>query len=267
MSKIKARESKLLELLQSYRRLEISQVSKWLNISDTTARRMCSRLEEDKKVIRVHGGVQLTEQYLTEYSYKKKETRFLDEKVAIGKYCASMVSSGERIFCDSGTTVHQFVLALINRIKNDSLKDIVILSNSLVNFDPIANYCKVILIGGEVRLSRLDVCGSVAEEVLRKFHISKAFLGADAIHSEKGFMTTDERTAGMNELILADADVNYVLSDSSKFNKASFISYAEPHSIHQVVTDWNISTDTKNIFTGKAFNLKVLEEESVKNHS
>ncbi len=264
MSKIKERESKLIELLQSYRRLDISKVSEWLEVSETTARRMCTRLEESKKVIRVHGGVQLTEQYLSEYSYKTKEMSYLDEKVAIGKYCASLISSGERLFCDSGTTVHQFVLALINRIKNEEIKDIVILSNSLVNFDPIANYCKVILIGGEVRLSRLDVCGSIAEEVLRKFHISKAFLGVDAIHAEKGFMTTDERTAGMNELILSDADVSYVLSDSSKFNKASFISYAEPQIINQVVTDWNIPVETQELFTAKNFSLKIVDKHVMK---
>ena len=86
----------------------------------------------------------------------------------------------------------------------------------------------MILLGGEVRLSRLDVCGSVAEEVLKKFHITKAFLGADTISMKKGFMTTDERTAQMNEIVIADADTSYVLVDSSKFDKSSFMSYTEP---------------------------------------
>ena len=260
MSKVAKREQKLLELLQTYRRLDIKKVSEWLDISETTARRMCSRLEDNQKVIRVHGGVQLPEKYLNDYSYHNKELKHLHEKVAIGNYCASLIESGERIFCDSGTTVHQIVLALINRIKNNEVHDIVILSNSLANFDPIANYCKVILIGGEVRLSRLDVCGSIAEEVLKKFHISKAFLGADAIHSTKGFMTTDERTAGMNEIVLADADTSYIMADSSKFGKSSFVSYAGPENISEVVTDWNMSDDTKTLYKQKGYTIKIVEK-------
>ena len=86
MSKIERREQKLLELLQTYRRLDIKQVADWLEISETTARRMCTKLETGQKVIRVHGGVQLSEQYLSDYSYQKKELRFLHEKVAIGNY-------------------------------------------------------------------------------------------------------------------------------------------------------------------------------------
>ncbi len=259
MSKIQLREQKLMELLQNYRKLDIKQVAQWLKVSDTTARRMCSKLEESQKVIRLHGGVQLSEQYLNDYSYHNKEMRFLHEKVAIGKYCASLIESGERIFCDSGTTVHQFVLSLINRIKKKEIQDVVILSNSLANFDPIANYCKVILLGGEVRLSRLDVCGSISEDVLKKFHITKAMLGADAVNSRKGFMTTDERTGRMNEIVLADADSSYVLCDSSKFEKSSFISYAAPELITQVVTDWNITDQVKLLYSQIGFNLKILE--------
>jgi len=256
MSKIETRENKLLELLQTYRRLEIKQVSDWLEISDTTARRMCTRLEQSNKVIRVHGGVQLS----SNYSYINKEMEYLQEKVAIGNYCASMIKSGERIFCDSGTTVHQFVLALINRVKNNEIRDVVILSNSLTNFDPIAKYCKVILIGGEVRIDRMDVCGSIAEEILKKFHISRAFLGADAIHVDKGLMTTDERTAGMNKIILNDADAVCVLADSSKFNQNSFLSYADASDDFDIVTDWNISNETQSDFEQKGYKISVVNQ-------
>ena len=151
-------------------------------------------------------------------------------------------------------------MSLINRIKNENISDIVILSNSLTNFNPIANYCKVILLGGEVRLSRLDVCGSVAEEVLKKFHITKAFLGADAININKGFMTTDERTARMNEIVLTDADTSYVLTDSSKFDKASFISYAKPDVISEVVTDWNLQHEIKQKFRQIGYAIKEVEQ-------
>lgn len=262
LTKTQRREQELLELLRNYRRLELKQVADWLKISETTARRMCSRLEQSQDVIRLHGAVQLSEQYQNEYSYHNKEMDFIHEKVAIGKYCAAQIQSGDRIFCDSGTTIHQFVLSLVNRIKNKEIQDVVVLTNSLANFEPIANYCKVILLGGEVRLHRMDVCGSISEDVLRKFHVTKALLGVDAINSKKGFMTTDEKTAQMDEIVLADAETSYVLSDSSKFDKASFISYAKAHTITQVVTDWSISEEMRLRYEHMGFNIRVLGESS-----
>ncbi len=260
MSKIEKRQEKLLDLLQTYKRLEISQVSKWLDISETTARRMCSRLEEDQKVIRVHGGVQLTVQFLNEFSYQSKELNQLHEKVSIGNYGASLISSGDRIYCDSGTTIHQFALALINRIKKQELQDIVVLTNSLANFDPLAEYCKVILVGGEVRLPRLDVCGSISEEIISKFHITKAFLGVDGIHVQKGYMTTDERTSTLNKIIVADADESFILCDSTKFGRTSFISYALPQEVKGIITDWKLPTQSAEIFKQAGFSLVITDE-------
>ncbi len=260
MTKVEKREQQIFDLLQNFQRLDIKQVAQWLNISETTARRMCTKLEEDRKVIRVHGGVQLTNEHQQSYSFELRETKALYEKVAIGKYCASLMESGDRIFCDSGTTIHQFVLSLVNRIKKKELFDIVLLTNSLANFNPIANFCKVILLGGEVRLPRMDVCGTIAESTLRKFHITKAILGADAIDKEKGFMTTDERTAQINEIVINDAEKSYVLSDASKFDKSSFISYAHCRQITEVVTDWNIAKIVAGSYIEAGFEIKILEQ-------
>lgn len=73
-------------------------------------------------------------------------------------------------------------------------------------------------------------------------------------------MTTDERTAGMNEIVLADADTSIVLADSSKFDKASFVSYANPEIVYEVITDWNLSDETKNSYELKGYNIKIIEK-------
>lgn len=260
MSKIEKREQRFLDLLQNYRRLDISQAAQYLHISETTARRMASKLEEAKKVVRTHGGVQLSEQYSSEYSYKSRELRNHEEKAAIANYCASLIQPGDRIFCDSGTTIHRFVLSIVQRIQNENLQDVVVLSNSLANFDPIANFCKVILLGGEIRLSRMDVCGSITEDTIRKFHITKAFVGGDAIHSRMGVMTTDERTAWINKIVLSDAEQTYILADSSKFEKTSFISYADQNNITEIVTDWNLPKNIELLFTQMGYRIRVLNK-------
>lgn len=259
MSKIEQRDQQFLDLLQNYRRLDIKEVADWLSISEATARRMCSKLEKQNKVVRVLGGVQLPNISPNNYSFQNRASKFLLEKIAIGQYCASIIESGERIFCDSGTTVHQFVLSLSSRIQKGELQDIVLLTNSISNFNPIAENCKVILLGGEVRLSRMDMCGSISESTLSKFHITKAFLGADAINIEKGFMTTDERTAKMNEIVITDVEKAYVLVDSKKFNKKSFVSFAKQSDSIEIVTDWNMKEDIRKTYQDAGFKVRVLD--------
>jgi DeoR family fructose operon transcriptional repressor len=105
----------------------------------------------------------------------------------------------------------------------------------------LARWCKVLLVGGEVRTERRDLCGPLAEETLRRFRITRAFLGADAVHLQGGFMTTDESTARLNELVLRGAGGACVLADAEKFSRDSFVSYARLRDIELVLTDASIS--------------------------
>jgi DeoR/GlpR family transcriptional regulator of sugar metabolism len=119
----------------------------------------------------------------------------------------------------------------------------VVLTNSLALVEALARWCKVILVGGEVRVERRDVWGPITEETLRQFHVSKAFLGADAVHISSGFMTTDESTAKMNEIILGNTSHAFVLADAEKFNRDSFIRYAALSEVETIFTDPGVPPD------------------------
>ena len=126
-----------------------------------------------------------------------------------------------------------------------------VLTNSLALVEALARWCKVILVGGEVRVERRDVWGPITEETLRQFHVSKAFLGADAVHISSGFMTTDESTAKMNEIILRNATHAFVLADAEKFNRDSFIRYAALSEVETIFTDPGVAPDVLAEFPGR----------------
>jgi DeoR family transcriptional regulator, fructose operon transcriptional repressor len=241
MTKSQTRQVKLLEMLQLNKRLDVKTVADSLSISEATVRRLFSTLEKDGKVLRIHGGVQIAPEMGYDYSYRVSALHRSKEKSAIGNYAARIVSNNDRIFLDSGTTVLKLAEALSMRIQTGKLKNLVVLTNSLTHIETIARWCKVILIGGEIRVERRDVCGSIAEKVLAMFHVKKAFFGADAISARGGFMTTDERTSQMNEIVIDHADESYVLADSEKFNKSSFITYANFDEISRLYTDRGLS--------------------------
>ena len=246
MTKNEFRTVKLLEMLHVNKRLDVKTVANALEISEATARRFFSQLEKQGKIIRVHGGVRMAHQLSYDYSYRVSIIHRQKEKALIGTAAAELVEDNDRIFMDSGTTVLKLAEALAMKIQTGALKNIVVLTNSVFHIETVARLCKVILIGGEIRVERLDVCGSVAEKTLQMFHVNKAFLGADAISPDGGLMTTDERTARMNEIVVKRADAVYVLSDSEKFNKSSFIEYASLTDVDAIYTDSSISVETRH---------------------
>lgn len=258
MTKTELRTAKLLEMLQISKRVDVKTVANALDISEATARRFFAQLEEAGDVIRVHGGVQLAPQMGYDYSYRVSVSHKSQEKMLIGNAAADMVKSGESLFLDSGTTVLKLAEALSVKIQTGVLENIVVVTNSLTSIETLAKWCKVILIGGEVRLPRRDVCGTIAEKVLMMFHVDKAFFGADAISLEGGFMGTDERTSKMNEIVLEQADKAYVLTDSGKFNKTSFISYAPLDAVDSVFTDEGLAQETLDAFTKAGSHIEIV---------
>jgi DeoR family fructose operon transcriptional repressor len=244
VKKTEIRSLRLMEMLQLNQRLEVNTAADTLGVSVATVRRLLARLEADGKVIRTHGGARLSPHLETGYSYRLSSTHRSKEKALIGRAVAEIVTDGDRLFLDSGTTVLKLAESLSLRLQAGSLQNIVVLTNSLALVEAVARWCKVILVGGEVRVERRDVWGPITEETLRQFHVSKAFLGADAVHIRSGFMTTDESTAKMNEIVLRNASQAFVLADSEKFSRDSFIRYAGLGEVEAVYTDPGILPDT-----------------------
>lgn len=243
MKKSELRTSRLMEMLQLNKRLGVKTVADTLEVSVATVRRLLARLESDGKVIRTHGGARLSPHLGTDYSYYISSTHRSREKALIGRAAADIVVAGDRLFLDSGTTVLKLAESLSLRLQAESLKNIVVLTNSLALVEALARWCKVILVGGEVRVERRDVWGPITEETLRQFHVSKAFLGADAVHIRSGFMTTDESTAKMNEIVLRNTSHAFVLADAEKFNRDSFIRYAALNEVETIFTDPGVTPD------------------------
>jgi DeoR/GlpR family transcriptional regulator of sugar metabolism len=258
MKKSEARSSRLLEMLQLNRRLDVRTVSESLGISEATVRRLFARLDGEGKVIRTHGGVRLAPHLGTDYSYFLSATHRNREKTLVGRAAAELVAAGDRLYLDSGTTVLKLAEALALRLQAGLVSDVVVLTNSLVLVEALARWCKVILVGGEVRTERRDLCGPISEEVLQLFHVTRAFLGADAIHLASGFMTTDERTAMLNRIVLRSAGSSCVLADSEKFNRDSFISYAPLDGVDRVLTDASIADAVLNEFRAAGAAIEVV---------
>ena len=258
MKKWEQRRTLLLDELGRQGRLTIGQVQQLLNISESTARRLIVELEQDNFLIRRFGGIQKIEPSSPRYSYEATQDQHSAEKERIGVYAASRVQEQDVLFLSGGSTIKYMALALKNRLQNGELKGISVITNSLVSAEVLSDYTDVIMPGGIYRKDLQVLDGSLTEKNLRTMCFTKAFLGVVAINEEEGFLTSDIATNSINEVVLTKASSFYVLADSSKFGKHSFISYAPLKAAESIITDSSLEPSTGETLNSQGVHLQLI---------
>ncbi|MEA4823859.1 MAG: DeoR/GlpR family DNA-binding transcription regulator [Clostridiaceae bacterium] len=230
------RKKQLYEALIERSRLELSDAMTLLGVSESTARRLFDELEAEHRAIRVHGGIRLVRDFMSEYCFEWTAATAAREKESIARAACTLVEEGDVLYCDSGTTLHAFCRALASRIESENLH-VSIFTNSLANLEALSPHTQVTLIGGRYRPNRQDFCGFLAENALSSLGYTRAFLGTDGVLPGQSFMTTDFETARLNQLAVEHAEETIVLCDAQKLRRRSMIAYASMDKVSRVVTD------------------------------
>ena len=226
MGKFEKNRDKIINMLCQRGRLSTNDVVRALHASEATVRRYFTIMEKSGDLIRTYGGVCLpTSANTGEYHFKRQSTANIMAKRAIGFEAAKLLCSHDRLFFDSGTTVRECGNFLANFINQEVVGDISITTNSLVYSDELAKCCRFSLLGGTVRLQRMDLCGLITIENLSKLNFTKALLGADGISLDGQLYTTDEDTSLLAAAVLRQSAQAFILADSSKLGTASFAAY------------------------------------------
>ena len=230
--------------------LKLAEIEEAFGISSATARRMCVELEKQGKVLRCFGGIQSLPQFsagaelpASERAYQQHANEYLAEKQIIAQESAQYVGNNNIIFISSGTTTYQFALALAARIRRGELHDIVVMTNSFAHAEALGKDARVILTGGDYRPIRRDLSGIICEKSLSKSSFDKAFIGVDGIDVQGGLMTFDLETARIDQIVLTHSAHTYILTDHSKFERSSFISYSTIEEKCTIVTDAELSDE------------------------
>lgn len=220
---IEERHRQILDIVEERKSVTIQELIDKLNISESTARRDLTVLDAHGQLIKVHGGATaLGMNYYTkddDVSYRQDLNR--DEKREIVEYAATLIRSNDFVYLDAGTTTEM----LIDYIKE---KNAVFVTNGTVHAKKLAqNGCRTYILGGELKVATEAVVGAEAVAGLEKYNFTKGFFGTNGISLEKGFTTPDVSEAMVKRVAMRQCDDCYVLSDSSKFNHISSVTFAD----------------------------------------
>ena len=231
------RHEMIMEVLLKHGTVQVSDLVMRLNVSAVTVRKDLTELEKADKLYRSHGKAVLVNPYINNRSVNEKEKLATDEKHAIGREAARLITRNDSIVIASGTTVH----ALARNIQPINKLTVVSASLPVSNILSQHDNIDIIQLGGMLRHSSLSVVGEYSARILEDCSFSKLYLGVDGIDFDYGITTTEMREAALNQKMIAASQKTIVLADSSKFGRRGFAKIADIDVVDIIITDAGVS--------------------------
>lgn len=215
------RYEKILKLLEFKKSVTVTELKTFLDTSESTIRRDLNSLDRAGKLVKVFGGaVSADTDFVSgEPSVAQKAELCHEEKLAIGRYAASLITPGDFIYLDAGTTTG----AMLDFLEE---KSVTFVTNAVDHAKRLAvRGFKVILTGGELKGKTEAVIGSQAIMEIQKYHFTKGFFGVNGISREAGYTTPDAGEALVKENAFLRCRAKYVLGDHTKFGHISPVTF------------------------------------------
>lgn len=212
----------ILGALKDKNAITVTELTELVGVSESTIRRDLNALDKQGKLNKVHGGATAIEQeFITrEASVSVKKQMNVEEKKAIARYAATMISDEDFIFVDAGTTT-QWLIEFIEDSKATFVTNGISQAQLLMN-----KKLRTYMIGGLAKPVTEAIVGADAVNNMKKYNFSKCFLGTNGIHLDYGFTTIDVEEAMVKMEALSRSYTGIVLADSSKFGKVTAVTFA-----------------------------------------
>lgn len=233
------RENYILHKLKQNGIIKVEDVAEELNISLMTVRRDLDKLQNMGLLYRSHGGAVQREIYPLEQHYDVKKINNIEIKEKIAAKALNLVSDGDTIFLDAGTTT--FELSKLLKVK----KDITVITNDLIiALELYQNNIETYVVGGKIQNETASMIGPKAEEFIENIRVNISFLGTSGVNSD-GYLTTPtfEKAVFKRKVVKCSA-YTVMLADSDKFNKESFVNSISIIDLDAIVTDKQFKEET-----------------------
>ncbi|MHB9133456.1 MAG: DeoR/GlpR family DNA-binding transcription regulator [Armatimonadota bacterium] len=230
------RQRKICDLLLRRQEVTVQELVDAFQVSAMTVRRDLEYLEQQRALTRTRGGAMSSKPSIIEFSFHERQRDRLAEKSAIGRQVAAQITPGMTLVLDTGTTTLEVARALVGIPRLRVITSSLAIAAALYAYEHI----ELVLLGGCVRHNSPDLSGSLTEDNLNYLHADAAILGADAV-DPRGLYSSDMQVARVSQAMITNSLETWLVVDSSKFARRSFIRFAGWGAIHHLVTDEGIS--------------------------
>jgi DeoR family transcriptional regulator of aga operon len=216
--------------------VSVGSLAQELRVSEATIRRDLDLLDEQRLLIRTHGGATQRSGVTYELPLRYRAEQNRAEKARIAAAAAELVAGD---FVSVGLTGGTTTTEVARRLAERSLTIVTNALNIAAELAVRPNL-KLVVTGGVARAESYELVGPLAEATLEGLNLDIVFLGVDGA-TPKSVTTHHEVEAQTNRRLIERARRVIVVCDASKIGRAAFAEICPMSEVDEVVTSTNIA--------------------------
>ncbi len=230
------RRQEIARLVATSGRARVADLADRFGVSTVTIRKDLAVLEDERLVVRTHGGAIAPADDRPEPAFRERERLQRDAKVAIGAAAAARVGDGESIVLDASSTALYLARSLKER---DAWHGLTVVTNSIPIATELADHpgITVLMLGGRVRREALSIVGPLGDGFFERVNVQKAFLGAAGLTLEAGLTDATEEEAHIKRAMVAAAREVHALADHTKWGRVASVTFCRADRLSGIFTD------------------------------
>ncbi len=225
------------QLLEQHGFVRVRDLSERFGISTVTARNDLQALEERHLAHRVHGGAMPINAARGERPFEEVAAERATEKSAIARTAAALVSNGESILIDVGTTAAALARALVAR---PDLVDLTVITNGIriaLDLEAAHPRFSIVVTGGTLRPKQHSLVDPLAGTILHSLQADTVFLGCNGIDADAGVSNINLPEADIKRAMIGAARRCVVLADSTKRGVRTLAPVCPIDAVDVLITD------------------------------
>ena len=212
MLSIAERHKYILEKLEKYGFIRITDVAQELGVTKVTIRKDVKILESKGLLYKVHGSARLANPHIADRDLMTKSTLNRESKRRIAERAAQMIEEGDSIMISAGSTTY----ALAEVIHTMSPAPTINVVTPFLKVSALLNEVETIQVeqlGGCVYKKSFATRGETAGASLKDMVCTKFFLGVDGFDPDFGITTSTIEEAHLSRKMMAAAAKVIVLAE------------------------------------------------------
>ncbi len=237
----KERQERILERLNSDVTVRILTLAELFGVTTETIRRDIDALTDQGLVSRTYGGA-ASMSLSSEPDMERRTLSQVAERERIAAFAAQMISPGDVLMVDAGSSTAYFARALAARhIELTILTNCLPVARTLGTIKSVS----VILCPGNYRETESGTFGHETTDFLERFTANRAIISAGGLNVGQ-ISDADTQACAVKRKMIERAEQATLLMDSSKFGKQLFSTLGSLDTVTDLITDAAPTRDIKS---------------------
>ena len=211
------------------------------DVSDMTLRKDLKSLDEEGKIVRIHGGARsLDTVRAPDVPLRQRLTQNMKQKQEIAAKALSFLQPGDAVFLDSGSTMTELAHLFPDR-------ECTVFCGGLSCVNELSRLEKpaIYLLGGMLNKSSLSVRDPRVAREVEGLHFDVAFISVNGFSPEGGFSCRWPERQLMEQAVLRRSRKKVVLMDSTKINRQCTYLICKTAEVDVLISDSGLPAEVR----------------------